>query len=148
MTQQILLLISQTAGILAAFGLIMSALNPINFPLEHYFWSKVHFMMFSMGFGFSVAAFRYHPYITKENLYLGAYAALLPTLMFIFSNTCWLEWVAVGLFILYILSIGKTSLPFIVYRNNTLFIRPKNGDELDESRVAEIASTWNLLNPP
>ncbi len=147
-TQQILLLISQTAGILAGFGLIMSALYPINFLQVHSFWSKVHFMMFSMSFGFSVAALRYHPYITKENLYLGVCAALLPTLMFIFSNVCWLEWVAVGLFILYILSIGKSSLPFIVYGNNTPVIQPKSGDELDESRVAEIVSTWNLLNPP
>jgi len=105
-----LLTISQTAGVLAAFALIMSALYPINIPEVHSFWSQMHFMMFGMGFGFSVAALRYHPHIPKASLYLGTGAALLPTLMLAFGKAYWLEWIAVGLFIIYILSVGKATL--------------------------------------
>jgi len=108
--QRILLTISQVGGILAAISLIMSALYPINLMQIHSFWSKMHFMMFGIGFGFSVAALRYHPLIPKADLYLGTSAALLPTFMLIYGNAYWMEWVAVGTFIIYILSIGKASL--------------------------------------
>jgi hypothetical protein len=105
-----LLTISQTAGVLAAFALIMSALYPINMPQLHSFWSQMHFLMFGMGFGFSVAALRYHPHIPKTSLYLGTGAALLPTLMLAIGKAYWLEWIAVGLFIIYILSISLATL--------------------------------------
>lgn len=107
---QRLLMISQTAGLLAAFSLIMSALYPINLLQVHSFWSRIHFMMFAMGFGFSVAALRYHPKLSKASLYFGTGAALLPTLMLTFGKAFWLEWIAVGLFITYVLSVGKASL--------------------------------------
>lgn len=108
---QRLLLISRTAGILAAFALVMSAIYPINLPQVHSFWSKMHFIMFGVGFGFSVAALRYHPRFSNAILFVGVGASVLPLLMFVFDKF-WLEWVAVGLFIFYILSVGKASLTF------------------------------------
>jgi len=104
--QKKLLAIAQVSGILAAFALIMSALYPINHLAVHSLWSKVHFMMFGMCFGFSVAALRYQPHIPKASLYFGAGAAVLPTLMLIFGKAYWLEWLAVGCMIVYMLSIG------------------------------------------
>jgi len=108
-----LLVISQAAGVLSAFALTMSAIYPINLPEVHSFWSRIHFMMFSMGFGFSVAALRYHPGFTRLNLYLGICAAIMPTLMLVFGKACLLEWVAVGCIIAYVLSVGIVSLNFI-----------------------------------
>lgn len=116
---QRLLLISQTAGLLAAFAMIMSAIYPINIFHIHAFWSQVHFMMFGIAFGFSVATLRYHPFVPKGVLYLGAGAAVLPTLMFIFGDFYWLEWVAVGSMILYMLSIGNASFTLTRPPNTT-----------------------------
>ena len=108
-THKRLLAIAQITGLLSAFALIMSALNPINVYQVHSFWSRVHFMMFGMGFGFSVAALRYHPNFKKANLYLGICTAVMPTLMLVFGKAYWLEWVAVGCIMVYILSIGKAT---------------------------------------
>jgi hypothetical protein len=119
-THQRLLLISQIAGILAAFAMIMSAIYPINLFQIHAFWSKIHFMMFGMGFGCSVAALRYHPLLPKVNLYVGAAAAVLPTFMLIFDNSYWLEWAAIGCMIVYMLLIGQASRIFARYRNSSI----------------------------
>jgi hypothetical protein len=107
-----LLLVAQFAGILASFALIMSALNPINMPEVHFFWSRIHFMFSGIGFGFSVTALRYHPHFSNEILYFGIGAALLPFLTFTLwkGKTYWVEWMTVGLFIFYILAVGKASL--------------------------------------
>jgi hypothetical protein len=117
---QRLLRISQIAGSVAAFAMIMSAIYPINLFEIHAFWSKVHFMMFGVGFGFSVAALRYHILLPKVNLYVGASAAVLPTLMLIFSNSYWLEWLAVGCMIVYMLMVGKASLTFARHLNSSV----------------------------
>ena len=137
--QQRLLFISQFTGILTAFGLIMSALYPINFEQVHSFWSKIHFMMFGMGFGFSVAALRYHPRIPKASLYLGAVAAVLPTLMLIFYKAYWLEWIAVGLFIIYILWIGIASLIFTLHWNSS--VSDKSLIHMQGDSSAEVTGT-------
>lgn len=107
-----LLVIAQAAGVVSAFALIMSALYPIHLPQVHSFWSRIHFMMFGMCFGFSVAALRYHPGFTRVNLCLGIVTAILPSLMLVFGKATALEWVAVGCIIAYMLSIGIASLAF------------------------------------
>ena len=109
---QRLLLISQAAGVLSALALTMSALFPINLLQVHSFWSRIHFMMFGMGFGFSVAALRYHPGFTRASLYLGICTAIMPSLMLVFSQAYVLEWLAVACIIAYVLSIGIVSLRF------------------------------------
>ena len=107
-----LLLVAQFAGLLASFALIMSALNPINMSEVHSFWSRIHFMFSGIGFGFSVTALRYHPHFSNGILYFGIGSAILPFLMFTLGKgkTYWMEWMAVGLFIFYILAVGKASL--------------------------------------
>ncbi len=112
-----LLVISQAAGVLSAVALTMSALYPINLPQVHSFWSRIHFMMFGMGFGFSVAALRYHPRFTRANLCLGIVTALMPCLMLVLGSAYVLEWVAVGCIIAYMLSIGIASLTFTSAEN-------------------------------
>jgi hypothetical protein len=109
-----LLAVSQTAGIFAALALIMSAIYPINLLQVHSFWSKTHFMMSGIGFGFSVAALRYHLRFKKENMYLGTWTAFMPTLMLIFGEAYWLEWITVSCIIVYMLSVGIASFPAAV----------------------------------
>lgn len=115
-----LLAISKTSGVLATCALTMSALYPINLPQVHSFWSQLHFMMFGIGFGFSVTALRYHPRFSHGLMVLGAGASVLPFLMFVFDKAFWLEWLAVGLFMAYILTIGIVTLTFSSLRDTSL----------------------------
>lgn len=106
-----LLFVAQFSGLLASFALIMSALNPINMPEVHSFWSQIHFMLSGIAFGFSVTALRYHQEFSNAILCFGIGAAILPLLMFTVGKgeTYWTEWVAVGVFISYILTVGNAS---------------------------------------
>lgn len=117
-----LLLVAQFSGFIASFALIMSAMNPINMSEVHSFWSRIHFMFSGIGFGFSVTALRYHPRFSNEILYFGIGAAVLPFLMFTLGKgkTYWMEWLAVGLFIFYILAVGKPSLLISRYDKGSL----------------------------
>ncbi len=106
-----LLVVSQTIGILSCTSLILSALNPMNMPAAHAFWSQLHYLGSGIAFAFSVAALRYHPHIRAWILYLGASASAWPSLMLVLGRgtAYWMEWLAVILFILYLLSIGAAS---------------------------------------
>ncbi len=107
-----LLVVSQALGILSSTSLILSALNPINLPTAHAFWSQLHYLGSGIAFAFSVTALRYHPCASAPILGLGICASLMPFLMLTFGQGMlhWMEWVAVSLFILYILSVGHVSL--------------------------------------
>ncbi len=138
---QRLLAISQISGLLFTYALIMSALYPINMAHVHSFWSQLHFMMSGIGFGFSVTALRYHPRFSHRLLILGASASVLPFLMFAYGKAFWLEWVAVGLFIIYILSLGIVSLTFRSPHNSSVtgnyMISVKSNPEVEsEKRIA------------
>ncbi len=113
---QRLLTIAQIAGIIATFALIMSALNPIDKPAVHALWSQIHFILSGIGFGFSVTALRYHRSFSNQILYLGIWASILPFLMYTLGKgqTYWMEWVAVGSFIIYILAVGTTTRFFVL----------------------------------
>lgn len=100
------LLISQAAGALGALAILMSAIFPIDMLAQHAFWSRVHYMMLAMGFGFSVAALAVHPTFPRPLLYLGTLAAFSPLATWIAGDTYWLEWISVGLFLAYVLSVG------------------------------------------
>ncbi len=108
---QRLFTISQITGIVASFALIMSALNPINKAAVHALWSQIHFILSGIGFAFSVTALRYHRNFSKKILYLGICSSILPVLMYTLGKgqTYWMEWIAVGFFILYILAVGITT---------------------------------------
>ncbi len=107
--QRRLLLIAQLTGVLTSFTLMMSAIYPINHLKEHAFWSDANFILFGISFAFSVAALRYFPDYPRILLVLGGFAAILPTLLLSLNNFYWLEWVAVGIFMTYILSIGAQA---------------------------------------
>ena len=104
--QKWFLLVATMAGTVGVLGLIMSAVYPISMYQQHSFWSHVHFMALAMGFGFSVAALRYYPRFPRPLLYLGTFAAVLPLFGLAFGSVYWLEWVSVGMFLAYVLSVG------------------------------------------
>jgi hypothetical protein len=116
--QHRLLLVAQVAGILTAFTLMMSALFPINHLKEHAFWSDMNFILFGISFAFSVAALRYHPQFPRTLLFIGGLAAIFPSMVLFINNAYWLEWVVVGLFIIYILSVGIAANIFVIHRTN------------------------------
>jgi hypothetical protein len=117
--QHRLLLVAQAGGVLTAFALMMSALFPINHLKEHAFWSDLNFILFGISFAFTVTALRYHPKMPRILLFIGGLAAILPTMVLFINNAYWLEWVAVGLFIIYILSIGIAAYIFAIHRTNS-----------------------------
>lgn len=108
---QRLLAVAQTAGILSSVALILSALNPINMLAIHSLFSQLHFILSGIAFGFSAAALRYHPCVTAKILYLGVLAAVLPSVMFVIGKgkAYWMEWLTIGAFMLYILTVGRQS---------------------------------------
>ncbi len=108
--QKKLLFVAQVGGLLTAFSLMMSALYPINHLQVHAFWSDINFIMFGISFAFTVAALRYHPNFLKILLLLGVLAAILPSLVLFINAAYWLEWVAIGVFMVYILAIGARTL--------------------------------------
>jgi hypothetical membrane protein len=103
------LLVAQMAGMAGELALIMSAVYPINMYQQHSFWSHAHFMMLAMGFGFSVASLRYHPRFPRLLLYLGTAAAVSPFFVLAFDSLYILEWVAVALFLAYVLAVGFST---------------------------------------
>jgi hypothetical protein len=78
---------------------LMSLLVPIDMLAQHAFWSRVHYMMLAMGFGFSVAVLAVHPDFPRPLLHLGTLAAFSPLATWIAGDTYWLEWISVGLFL-------------------------------------------------
>ncbi len=105
------LLVSQTIGILSCAALVLSALNPINTLAVHAFWSQVHYLGTGLAFALPVAALRYHRHVSAWMLYLGAAASAWPSLTLLLGDGTiyWMEWIAVCLFVLYLLSIGAAS---------------------------------------
>lgn len=104
-----LLRIAQSAGVLAAIGLFLSALYPINLATIHALWSKVHFIASGVGFAFAVTALRYHPRFSKGLMATGAFASVMPFLIYVSGETYWLEWAAVGVFLVFITWVGVAT---------------------------------------
>jgi hypothetical protein len=88
----------------------MSAVFPIDMLQAHAFWSRAHYMMLAMGFGFSVAALACNPSFPRPLLYVGTLAAFSPLGTLIAGDVYWLEWVSVGLFLAYVSSVGVSSI--------------------------------------
>ncbi len=111
-----LLLMSQAIGILSSAALLLSALNPINMMTAHALWSELHYLGSGIAFAFSVTGLRYHPRASTPMLWLGTCASLMPFFMLTVGRgmTYWMEWVAVALFMVYILWVGRASLEIAV----------------------------------
>jgi len=104
------LLIAQVAGALGSLAVAMSAVFPIDLFQAHAFWSRAHYMMLAMGFGFSVAALACNPSYPRPLLYVGTIAAFSPLATLLAGDVYWLEWVSVGFFLIYVTSVGVSSM--------------------------------------
>jgi predicted Na+-dependent transporter len=66
--------------------------------------------MLAMGFGFSVAALARNPSYPRPLLYVGTIAAFSPLATLFAGDVYWLEWVSVGFFLIYVTSVGVSSM--------------------------------------
>ena len=107
--QRWLLGVAQAAGTLGSISVSMSGVFPIDLLQQHAFWSRAHYMMLAMGFGFSVTALAHHPRFPRPLLYLGTLAAFSPLATLLGGEVYWLEWLSVGLFLVYVLLVGMAS---------------------------------------
>jgi hypothetical membrane protein len=103
--QKAMLLVTLGFGMLGAFSLMMSAVYPIDLPESHAFWSVSLYVMLGTAFAFSVAALRYHPACPRWLLASGIVVAAVDILSGVFGTSSLMEWVTVGLFLLYVLAI-------------------------------------------
>ena len=114
---KILLTIAQVMGIFSVFSLILAALFPLGpYSPIHSFWSAV----LSVGIGFfltfSATALLKHPVFKKWIAYY-AFSAALVNFAYGMSEVIGYrffvgEWIAIGLFIFYILLIAYNSMAF------------------------------------
>ena len=104
--QIIMLLLTQTFGILGAFCMIMSATFPINLLEVHRVWSMSLYFMLATAFFFSAAALRYHPRVPKWLLILGVSTAVMVNLTVFLPTVYLLEWITVILFLGYVGLVG------------------------------------------
>ena len=104
--QIIMLLLTQTFGILGAFCMIMSAMFPINLLEVHRVWSMSLYFMLATAFVFSAAALRYHPRVPRWLLILGISTAVMVNLTVFLPKAYLLEWITVLLFLGYVGLVG------------------------------------------
>lgn len=104
--QIVMVLLTQVFGILGSFCMIMSAIFPINFFQAHSFWSTSLWIMLSTAFVFSAAALRYHQKVPRWLLVLGISTALVVNLTNFLPTVHVLEWIALLLFLAYVLLVG------------------------------------------
>jgi len=107
--QNLMVRITQLFGIFGSLALIMSAIFPINLPQQHEFWSVALYILLGTAFGFSVSALRYQPKCPKWVLILGGLTALIDILSGIFHENTSFEWVTVGLFLIYLITLSVKS---------------------------------------
>ena len=103
--QHLMVRITQLFGIFGSVALIMSALFPINQP-QHQFWSISLYILLGTAFAFSVSALRYHPECPKWILALGVLTAAMDIISGIFHHATMLEWLTVGLFLIYLFTLS------------------------------------------
>jgi len=104
--QNFMVYLTQVFGIMGALSMVMSAFFPINMEGIHSIWSASLYILIGTGFGFSVAALRYYPKFPKWMLMLGVVIALEDMLWGMVLNIYIMEWITVGLFLLYTLLLG------------------------------------------
>ena len=104
--QNIMVNLTQIFGVMGSFSMVMSALFPINLEGIHSIWSASLYILIGTGFGFSVAALRYYPKFPRWMLILGIVIALEDMLWGMVLNIYIMEWITVGLFLLYTLLLG------------------------------------------
>ena len=104
--QLAMLYLTQTFGSLGALAMVLSALFPIHTGDAHAFWSAALFILLGTGFAFSVAAFRYHAAYPRWLLFVGVAVTIEDFVWSVALNIPVVEWITVGLFLLYVLLVG------------------------------------------
>jgi hypothetical membrane protein len=107
--QNTLLLLTQLFGITGAFAMIMSAVFPITFGGIHSFLSALLYILLGTAFAFSVTALRYYSGYPRWLLVLGGLIAVEDMVWGLILNTYLMEWITVGLFLIYILLLGLVT---------------------------------------
>lgn len=104
--QNIMLLLANIFGSLGGISMILSAVFPIHIPAVHAIFSAALYILIGTGFVFTVVALAYYPKFPKWMLVLGIIIAVEDMLWSMLFNTYIMEFVTVGLFILFILLLG------------------------------------------
>jgi hypothetical protein len=107
-----LLRIAQATGILAALSLIVSALFPLGAQtFLHSISGKAHIFFTGFFLSFSATILLRHPITPKWIAYFGFLAAVVNFIYGAILYSVFIaEWVAIGLFILYVLIISANTL--------------------------------------
>jgi hypothetical membrane protein len=108
--QNIMLLLTQTCGIIGSIAMIMTGVFSIDTPQTHSLCSEILRIGLGSAFGFSVAAFRYQNRIKKWILMVGVITTLTDLIVSVFYNkTQILEWPVIALFLIYCLLLGNEA---------------------------------------
>jgi hypothetical protein len=108
---RLILTIAQISGILSAVSLIITALFPLgsNTPI-HVFSGKMHVIFLGFFLTFSATALLKHPASVKWFAYFGFASALVNFIYGAFLYYVFFaEWLAIGMFIIYVLMISVNS---------------------------------------
>jgi hypothetical membrane protein len=109
-TQTLMTVLTALFGSVGAFGMLMSAVNPIHRLGAHSFWCMVLYISIGTAFAFSLAAFRYHSWYPRWLLSFGAIVVLFNLgTQIIFHDVCVLEWINVPLLLSYCLLLGVAA---------------------------------------
>jgi hypothetical protein len=120
---RILLAIAQVSGLLSSIFLIMAALFPLgSHSAIHAVSGKLHVIFLGFFFTFSATALLKHPASIKWFAYFGFAGALANFIYGAFLYSVFIaEWVAIGIFIIYVLMISYNYryLPNEEFKTNT-----------------------------
>jgi hypothetical membrane protein len=109
---KVLLTIAQIAGILSSIFLIITALFPLGSHTEiHQISGKLHIIFLGFFLTFSATVLLRNPVLTKWPAYFGFITAAVNFVYGAFLYSVFVaEWLAIGMFIIYLLMISFTSL--------------------------------------
>jgi hypothetical membrane protein len=109
---KVLLTIAQIAGILSSIFLIITALFPLGSHTEiHQISGKLHIIFLGFFLTFSATVLLKNPVLTKWPGYFGFITAFVNFVYGAFLYSVFFaEWLAIGMFIIYLLIISFTSL--------------------------------------
>ena len=109
---RIFLIIAQVSGLLSTFALIIAALFPLGSHTSiHALSGKMHVIFLGFFLTFSASIWLRHPSAIKWFAYFGFLSALVNFVYGVFLYSVFMaEWVAIGMFIIYVLMISFDSL--------------------------------------
>jgi hypothetical membrane protein len=109
---KLLLTIAQITGILSSIFLIITALFPLGSNTEiHQISGKLHVIFLGFFLTFSATVLLRNPVLTKWPAYFGFITAVVNFVYGAFLHSVFIaEWLAIGMFIIYLLMISFTSL--------------------------------------